>query len=104
MRVLTLAVLLFAASAYAAVDYNRDIRPILSDKCYTCHGPDRAKRMSTLRLDSEAGATAPLPDGRAIVAGKPEESLLLQRVRSTDVARRMPPQAMGHGPLSAAEI
>src|SRR5689334_7387543 len=99
-----LDLLLFGAPSFAAVDFNRDIRPILSDKCYTCHGPDQSKRMSKLRLDSEAGALVPLSTGVAIVPGKPGESLLIQRVRSTDPARRMPPQAMGHAALSEAEV
>ncbi|MDX1980129.1 MAG: DUF1553 domain-containing protein [Bryobacteraceae bacterium] len=82
----------------AEIDFNRDVRPILSDKCYTCHGPDQSKRITPLRLDSEPGSRA------AIVAGKPQESRLIQRVRSDDPARRMPPQAMGHARLSDAEI
>src|SRR3954464_5435382 len=97
MRVF-LAAAIFAASASAAVDFNRDIRPIFSDRCYTCHGPDQSKRMSKLRLDSETGAAS------AIVPGKPEQSLLIQRLRSADPARRMPPQAMGHAALSDADI
>src|SRR4051812_30954431 len=88
----------FSTSLFAAVDFNRDIRPILSDRCYTCHGPDQSKRMSKLRLDSEPGARA------AIVPGKPDDSAIIQRVRAKDAARRMPPQAMGHAPLSEAEI
>src|SRR5689334_20330321 len=99
-----LDLLLFGAPSFAAVDFNRDIRPILSDRCYTCHGPDQSKRMSPLRLDSEAGARTPLRTGAAIVPGKPDESILIQRVRATDPARRMPPQSMGHAPLTAAQI
>ena len=98
------AVLLTAVHTYAAVDFNRDIRPILSDKCYTCHGPDESKRSTILRLDSEAGAFTPLRGGAAIVRGKPEQSLLIQRVRSADPARRMPPQYMGHARLSDSDI
>jgi hypothetical protein len=60
--------------------------------------------LSNLRLDSEAGARASLRDGAAIVPGDPERSLLFQRVRTQDAARRMPPQAMGHARLSDAEI
>src|SRR5207342_3690427 len=53
----------------AAVQFNRDIRPIFSDKCYTCHGPDESKRKSKLRLDTEAGARSDLGGHFAIAPG-----------------------------------
>ncbi len=88
-----------------AVDFRSDVRPILSDRCYACHGPDAATRMSPLRLDTEAGVFAPLSDGKpAIVRGKPEASELIRRLETTDVARRMPPEALGHAPLSTAQV
>lgn len=65
------------------MDFNRDVRPILSERCYTCHGPDEGKRQAKLRLDVEADAK------RVIAVGKPAESLLIQRVTAT--TRRMPP-------------
>ncbi len=87
------------------VDYNDDVRPILSDRCYSCHGPDEGQRQAGLRLDREEGALAELASGgRAIVPGKPGESVLLERVSSSDPARRMPPAYMGHDPLSPGEI
>ncbi len=99
-----LAALLLPLSA-TAVDFDSEVRPILSDRCYECHGPDEAQRMSALRLDEEAGAFADLASGGpAIVRGKPEQSRLVQRVKTRDPARRMPPAAFGHDPLSAAEI
>ena len=89
----------------AAVDFHSDVRPILSDRCYTCHGPDEATRMSPLRLDTEAGAFAPLTGGGfAIVRGEPEESELIKRVESGDQARRMPPAALGHASLAPGQI
>ena len=89
------------SAATNRVDFHRDVRSILSDRCYACHGPDAATRMSPLRLDTEEGAFAALPSGKfAIVPGKPEESELIARLETQDPARRMPPEALGHAPLS----
>ena len=97
--------LLGAAKSAAAVDFTRDVRPILSDRCFACHGPDKAKRLSGLRFDIEEDAFAELAGGgRVIVRGKPEQSALIERISTADPARRMPPAAMGHDPLSAEEI
>ena len=74
------------------IDFNRDVRPILSDFCYQCHGPDQAQRKAELRFDTEAGALAKLSDGRrAIVAGKSDESELVRRIASSDPDLKMPP-------------
>ena len=56
------------------VEFNRDIRPILSDRCYACHGPDQGKRISKLRLDTEAGAKSDLGGHFAIVPGNAANS------------------------------
>ncbi len=78
------------------VEFNRDIRPILSDNCYQCHGPDKAQRKADLRLDIEAGASADLGDGRkAIVPGDLEKSELFQRLIADDENERMPPLKSG---------
>ena len=87
------------------VEFNRDIRPILSDKCFTCHGPDAANRKTKLRFDIESGALIELREGRhAIVAGDPDHSEMVRRITSTDKAVRMPPAYMGRDKLSEKEI
>ncbi len=78
------------------IDYNRDVRPILSDNCYKCHGPDAAERKAGLRLDSHDGAIAKLESGAiAIVPGKIDESELIARLKSTDPDVVMPPASSG---------
>ncbi|HEY2934388.1 MAG TPA: DUF1553 domain-containing protein [Acidobacteriota bacterium] len=73
-----------------SVEFNRDIRPIFSDNCFACHGPDEAKRRSKLRLDTEAGAFVDLEGRRAIVPGNPQQSEIYRRVSSQDETERMP--------------
>src|SRR5688572_16071930 len=78
----------------AVVDFNFHIRPILSDRCFKCHGPDANQRKADLRLDTEAGLYQALkenPDAHVIVNGRPEESELYQRLVSDDTAMVMPP-------------
>lgn len=87
----------------SSVDFNRDIRSILSNRCFTCHGPDEAERQADLRLDTRDGATADLGDYAAIVPGKPEASELLKRVSTSDPDLIMPPAGKGK-PLSEQEI
>lgn len=86
-----------ADSLPQVVEFNRDIRPILSDNCFQCHGPDKAKRKADLRLDTEEGAFAKLRDdeGHSIVRGKPGDSELFRRVSITDERKRMPPAKSG---------
>ena len=87
------------------VSFNKDVRPILADNCYACHGPDRNRRQKDLRLDLEEVATAPLPsDAIAIVPGHPETSALIQRVTDPDDQKRMPHVSSGKPRLSAAQI
>lgn len=78
-------------AARGGVRFNRDVRPILADKCWACHGPDEKTREAGLRLDTEAGAKA-LRDGQAaIVPGDASRSELVRRIRSTDPDEAMPP-------------
>jgi hypothetical protein len=74
-----------------SVEFNRDIRPILSDNCYTCHGPDKANRKTSLRLDNEASVFADLGGYQAVVPGDPDKSELYRRISTADESRRMPP-------------
>ncbi|MEY5061813.1 MAG: hypothetical protein RIS45_1734, partial [Planctomycetota bacterium] len=73
------------------IRYGRDIRPILSDRCFLCHGPDRAKQKAGLRLDIREEALAPREAGAAIVPGNAEASQLWKRITSTDADEVMPP-------------
>lgn len=89
------------------ISYNYDIRPILSDKCFACHGPDANKRKAGLRLDIMDSAYAPLQETKgafAIVPGKPEESELIKRISSTDPSYQMPSAESHLGLLSEKEI
>jgi cytochrome c553 len=76
------------------IDFNWDVRPILSDNCFRCHGPDEKNRQAGLRLDTAEGAYAALrrPGTFAIVPGKPAESQLMFRITHANAVVRMPPQ------------
>ena len=79
-----------------SVSYNFDIRPILSDKCFACHGPDANKRKADLRMDDPVSAYAALkehPNAHALVAGKPELSEAYLRITTTDTSKVMPPHS-----------
>ena len=78
-------------SAQTTVDYNLDVRPILADNCFACHGPDAKARQADLRLDTKAGAFSEPSGYPVIVPGKPEESELHLRIVSNDDHYRMPP-------------
>jgi len=98
-----LPVLAGAQDPSRKIDFSRDIRPILSDKCFTCHGPDQNKRASELRLDNRESAFAQHDGHAAIVPGDVAGSLLHQRITSTDPETKMPPAASGHD-LSATQV
>ena len=107
LAVLLPAVARLAGAEPSAPDFNRDIRPILSENCFRCHGPDAEDRkggQDGLRLDTRAGATADLGGGAfAIVPGRPDASELVKRLVTTDDEELMPPRKSGKK-LSAAEI
>jgi hypothetical protein len=85
-----------AAPAAQAVDFNRVIRPILSENCYKCHGPDDGARKSNLRFDSRTEPLKPAKSGRIpIVPGAPEKSEMIARVSASDPEKRMPPASTG---------
>ena len=84
-----------AAAQVPTVRFNRDVRPILADKCFRCHGPDAAARKSDMRLDSERDAKADRGGYRIIDPGKSSGSELMRRVLATDIENRMPPQDSG---------
>jgi hypothetical protein len=95
---LQLATSLGAVAADQAIDYNRDVRPILSDYCFACHGPDKNQRKADLRLDLRDEAMR----SGTIEPGKPEESELVARIFSDDPEELMPPRK-SNKPLSAAQ-
>ena len=109
VRLAGYAAILFVVAGYCRADqpvvFNHDVRPILSDKCFACHGPDSNKREAGLRLDIRELALKELESGsRAIVPGKPGESELLRRVAAHDADEAMPPDAAKLGRLTSAEI
>jgi hypothetical protein len=83
------------AADVSSVDFNRDIRPLLSDNCIYCHGPDATHRKADLRLDTEAGAKADLGGYHAIVEGDSTRSEMVARIRHEDPDERMPPPDSG---------
>lgn len=88
--------------AQAPVDFQRDIRPILSDNCFQCHGPDKGKRKAGLRLDTKQGAFD-AKGGAAFTPGKLDKSEAFQRISSQDAEKRMPPAKSGKK-LTAQQI
>lgn len=97
--------LCIAGSCFAAesVDFSRDIRPILSDKCFACHGPDSENREADLRLDQRENVFASRDDDSIITPGSPEQSELIARVESDDPDIVMPPPDAGKT-LSPEEV
>lgn len=97
------AILISLPAAASAVDFSREIRPILSENCFFCHGPDEKKREAGLRLDEEAAAKKDNDGVIAVVPGNPDKSALLQRIISTDPDEVMPPPKQ-HKIIPASQI
>ncbi len=91
------------AQTQPPVDFSKEIRPLLSDKCFACHGPDGDSLEADLRLDDEASVKGPRDEGPAVVPGKPAASLLWQRITEQDDDLKMPPADSGKK-LTAEEI
>jgi hypothetical protein len=85
------------------VEFNRDIRPILSNHCFVCHGPDNNNRKAKLRLDVEKSAHGDRGGYKVVEAGKPAESELIRRIISKEPTERMPPAKVSKG-LTARQI
>jgi hypothetical protein len=91
-------------SAAPIVDFARDVRPILSDRCFSCHGPDEANRKVGLRLDTEEGAKKIRGTHAPVVAGDVSASEILKRIAPDNPARRMPPPYSDRKPLTEKEV
>jgi len=102
LRTLFLLVALGTTQPGNAIDFSRDVRPLLASKCFKCHGPDEGAREADLRLDTAKDATADRGGYQAIRPGDPDASILVERIRSSDETVRMPPPDSGLS-LSTAE-
>jgi len=93
IRAVPVLILTICAQAVASdrIDFDRDVRAILSDNCFQCHGPDEAERKGGIRLDTKDGIIADVDDGYVVVPGNAEESLLIERIFSGDPNHQMPP-------------
>ncbi len=106
LRLLLIALLLsvYPAAAEPEVNFNRDIRPILANRCFQCHGPDEQERKSELRLDTREGALTDLGGYAAIVPGNAADSELLERIIAKDPEELMPPAKSKKPRLTESEV
>src|SRR4051794_15691959 len=93
-----------AADADGPVKFNRDVAPLLSENCFACHGPDKNKRKADLRLDTKAGLFEKLENGTPVVAGHPDQSEIISRIKSEDPDERMPPPKSKKPKLTADQV
>ncbi len=90
-------------SAQNGIDFARDVRPLLSDRCFACHGPDAENRQADLRVDQWASLVEPRGDSQVVQPGDATRSELIRRITSLDADERMPPAGTGK-PLADDEI
>src|SRR5436190_21509554 len=101
-RWVLLAAVIWTAPGNAQVRFNRDIRPIMAETCFRCHGPDKSSRMAGMRLDLRAEALKPNRNGVApIVPGDPEKSAIIGRIFAGDT--KIMPTAFDHKAQSNAQ-
>src|SRR5471030_2886503 len=91
LGILAVYAITMGSSSAADLSFNRDVRPILSDKCFACHGFDPKARKADRRIDTQEGAAAEIDGVRAIVAGDLKKSDAWQRIISADADEVMPP-------------
>jgi len=101
---LLLAITANSVLAEETVRFSRQVLPILSDRCFSCHGPDEADREADLRLDQQESATEDRGDYAVVVPGDPKASELMVRITSSDADLKMPPPDSHRQPLTAKEI
>src|SRR5689334_7447029 len=89
------ALLILMVQADDSVDFKRDIRPILSNNCFLCHGPDPKNRKGDLRIDTKEDAFKKVDGKAAFVPGKPEQSEAFRRILTSDADDHMPPLKSG---------
>ncbi len=97
------ALLPLLSSAEVPVDFNQDIRPLLSGNCLVCHGPDEDERAAGLRLDTQDGSREDLGGYAAVVPGDPDSSAMIERLTTEEEDLRMPPDGKGRQ-LTASEV
>ena len=103
IALLTVPLLPAISLSESPVDFNHDIRPLLSNNCLTCHGPDEDERATELRVDTEEGSRIDLGGYAAISPGDPDASELIARITTDDEDLRMPPAGKGR-PLAEKEV
>src|SRR5213592_2074401 len=84
-----------SSAANAAIDFNRDIRPIFSENCYACHGPDKNKRKADLRLDTKEGLFGKPNDDVIVTPHRLDQSAIYHRITTDDADDVMPPSKTG---------